>query len=278
MYGARILLGLLLLALLPVAAQDAKGKTGTRPSRNAPKRALNRAFKGRILKLKKRKVTLFYDFEDPAQIEDFESARPPRFLDASQNKVKIQGGRLVLEGSTSIRHKMESTGRIWAKFTVRLDKKRNVGAVITEPMLSDFYVVYNLFDYRFNMSGNMHIGACGLREDEGAEDLSTDLVNFRDIFNGNLKKKVKIKQDVEVEVWKERWTEFFRVNDVKGKGSSKGKTRDMRSYKFGLFVHESRASFDNLTLTCELSDEYLDFANLRAEIDATPAAPQDPVR
>ena len=89
---------------------------------------------------------------------------------------------------------------------------------------------------------------------------------------------MKINQDVEVEVWKERWTEFFRVNDVKGKGSSKGKTKDMRSYKFGLFVHESRASFDNLTLTCELSDEYLDFENLRAEIDATPAAPQDPVR
>jgi hypothetical protein len=37
--------------------------------------------------------------------------------------------------------------------------------------------------------------------------------------------------------------------------------------KLGLFVHESSASFDDLVLTCDLSDEYLDLEGLRAEVD-----------
>ena len=63
-------------------------------------------FRGRILKIKKKQVTIFYDFEDEAQLEDFEDARPPRLLDASQSRFSIQGGRLVLEGSSALRHRM----------------------------------------------------------------------------------------------------------------------------------------------------------------------------
>ena len=48
-------------------------------------------------------------------------------------------------------------------------------------------------------------------------------------------RSVDVGEDVEVEVWKDRWKEFFRVGRVKGKGSSKGKTADMRNYKFGFF-------------------------------------------
>lgn len=272
MHGTGGLLGMIAICVLPVAAGDEKGKTRAPPVAEPPKArtALNSAFRGRILGIKKRRVTIFYDFEDPAQLQDFEEARPPRLLDTKGSPARIEGGRLVLEGSTSIRNKMESTGRIEAKFTVRVGEKKNVGAVITEPVLSDFYVVYNLFDYRFGTSGNMHIAACGLHEDGGAQDASSGLVNFRDIFSGNLREKVEAGKDVEVQVCKDHWDEFFRAGDTKGRGSSRGKTKDMQSLRFGLFVHGSRATFDHLTLTCDLSDEYLDLENLRAEIDEAP--------
>jgi len=254
------LLALVGLGALPAAAGDAPG--GTAPSPRAAKRPLNRAFHGKILEMEKHRVRIFYDFEDPLQLKDFEDARPPRLLDAGQNRARIEGGHLILEGSTSIRHTMEGTGLLSARFTVRVEELRNVGAVFTEPILSDFYVVYNLFDYRFNRSGYMHIAACGLHEDEGAQDLSTGMVNFRDIFNRDIRRKVEAGHDLDVEVAKEEWKEFFRVNDVKGKGSSKGKTREMKSYQFGLFVHESKARFDDLTLTVELTDDYLELNNL----------------
>jgi len=268
-------IALVLLATLPVQAGEGAAKEAAAseppPPEAAKPRTLDEAFHGRIVSLEKRRVTLFYDFEDAAQLEDFEEARPPRLLDAGRSQFRIEDGRLVLEGSSSIRHRMESRGRIEARFTLNAEKQRDVGAVVTEPVLSDFYVVYDVFDYRFLGSGAMHIAACGLHEDEGAEDLSTGLVNYRDIFSGNARKEAPAGADVAVVVRKEGWKEYFRVGRVKGKGSSKGKTADMESYQFGFFVHGTRASFDDLTLVCELSDEYLRMENLRPEI-ARPAA------
>jgi hypothetical protein len=260
-------LALLLLLAAPLAAQE--GGTVAEPPKEPPraKQALNKVFKGRILKIKRNQVTIYYDFEDPEQLKDFEDARPPRLLDASQTKASIEGGRLVLEGSSAIRHRMEGKGRLRAHFYVRVGKQNNVGTVFTEPILSDFYVVLNLFDGRFYRDGGLILAACGLHEDEGADDVASGLVNWRDIFKSNVKKKVPLGTDAEVEVWKEGWTEYCRVADVEGKGSSKGKCKEMDSYQFGLWVHDSRASFDDLTIVLELTDEFLDLNNLRADIE-----------
>jgi len=267
MTGLRLLLALVLLCGLLRAGDD--GKTVAPPPEKPPpdRKALNKVFRGRIIRIKKKKVTIYYDFEDPAQLEDFEPARPPRLLDASQNQVSIQGGRLVLEGSSAIRHKMEGKGKLEAHFYVRVSKQSNVGTVFTEPILSDFYIVLNLFDDRFYEDGAMIMAACGLHEDEGAQDISSGLVNWRDLFKSNLKKKVKVGQDAEVDVWKDGWTEYCRVTDVEGKGSSKGKCKEMDVYKFGLWVHHSRATFDDLTITFDLTDEFLDLNDLKAVVE-----------
>jgi len=50
-------------------------------------------------------------------------------------------------------------------------------------------------------------------------------------------------------------------------GSSGGKTKQMENLRFGLFVHEPSASFDDLVITCDLSDEYLALANLCAAVE-----------
>jgi hypothetical protein len=262
----RTLPPLLLLAGLLAAGE---GGTVAEPPKEPPRvrRALNRAFRGRILKIKRNQVTIYYDFEDPEQLKDFEDARPPRLLDASQNKVSIEGGRLVLDGSSAIRHRMEGQGRLRAHFYVRVGKQENVGTVFTEPVLSDFYVLLNLFDGRFYNDGGLILAACGLHEDEGAQDISTGLVNWRDIFKSNVKKKVPLGEDAEVEVSKDGWAEYCRVGDVEGKGSSKGKCKEMKTYQFGFWVHHSRATFDDLTITLELTDEFLDLNDLRADIE-----------
>lgn len=266
MAGIRKLLPLLLWAGLAVAGD---GGTTVEPPKEPPraKQALNKVFHGRILKIKRNQVTIYYDFEDPDQLKDFEDARPPRLLDASQNRVSIEGGRLVLDGSSSVRHKMEGKGKLKAHFYARVGKQWNVGTVFTEPVLSDFYVVLNLFDGKFYGNSGLILAACGLHEDEGADDISSGLVNWRDIFKSDVRKKAPVGEDVEIEVYKDGWTEFCRVADVEGKGSSKGKTKEMHTYQFGLWVHQSRATFDDLTIVIELTDEFLDLNNLRADIE-----------
>ncbi|MGH7163749.1 MAG: hypothetical protein ACREID_09715 [Planctomycetota bacterium] len=260
----------LAFCLLAAAAAGGDDTTTTAEPPVPPpgvKKALNRAFRGRVTKIKKKRVTLYYDFEDPAQLEDFEAARPPRLLDASQNQVRVEGGRLVLEGSSAVRHRMEGTGELRARFYARLSEKRNFGTVFTEPVLSDFYVVLNLFDHRFYEDGGLLLASCGLHEDEGA-DVDMSLVNWRDIFKSNVDGKVKIGQDVEIESAKNGWEESCRVADVEGKGSSKGKCKEMRTYQFGLWVHQSRATVDDLTVSLELTDEFLHLNDLKAELEA----------
>ena len=194
MNEVRTLLSLLLVAVLPVQAQESGAGSGGPSAR----RALNVAFKGRIVRIEKRRVTILYDFEDPAQLDDFEAARPPGFLDGSQNRAKIEDGRLVLEGSTAIRHKMEGKGMLKAHFYAIINRRRNCGTYFTEPILSDFFIVLNFFDERFYKNGAMFLCACGLHEDEGA-DTDMTLVNWRDIFASNLRKKVKTGKEFEVE-------------------------------------------------------------------------------
>jgi len=266
MAGFRNLLPVLLLAGL---AAGGDGGTTAEPKKEPPraKQALNKVFRGRILKIKKNTVTIYYDFEDQDQLKDFEDARPPRLLDAGQNKVGIEGGRLVLDGSSAIRHRMEGQGKLKAHFYLRVGKQWNVGTVFTEPVLSDFYVVLNLFDGRFYGNSGLILAACGLHEDEGADDISSGLVNWRDIFKSDVRKKAPVGEDVEVEVWKDGWTEFCRVADVEGKGSSKGKCKQMDTYQVGFWVHNSRATIDDLTIVVQLTDEFLDLNNLRADID-----------
>jgi len=246
--------------------------------------ALNRAFHGRVVDCKDRTVTLFNDFEDPEQLKDFEEARPMRYLDACKNQARIENGKLVLEGSTSIRHRMESRDEIFGRFSVRPSKLHNIGAVITEPVLSEFYILYNLFEHRFSRTGLLHVAGVGLHEDEGAEDMRSGLVNYRDIVSRDVRGEFEDGEAVVVEIRKDRFDERITVGRLKNKGSSKGKTKDLRNLKFGLFVHGSKAVFDDLTITCTLSDDYLDLedlsvdltANIDAEIEAYEKRGLDP--
>ena len=261
-----LILAALLLLVLPVAAQEAVTKETKKQKADKAKRALNKAFKGRVIRIKKKTITIYYDFEDEEQLKDFEDIRPPRLLDLGEPKFYIQAGRLFLEGSTSVRHRMEGTKRLHAHFYLRPGLQRNIGTVITEPVMSDFYTVLNLFDRRFYQDGGLIMAACGLHEDEGAgKDMA--LVNWRDLVRGDVRKAAKVGQDIEVEVAKDGWSEFCRVGKLAGKASSKGKGKKMSAYQFGLWCDHSRMSIDDLSITLTLTDEFLDLNDLKAEID-----------
>ena len=256
---------ILALPGIPAAAETSTEESKKQKTEKA-KKALNKVFTGRVIRIKKKTVTIYYDFEDEDQLKDFEDVRPPRLLDLGEPTFKIQGGRLFVTGSTHIRHLMEGQGRLTAHFYMRVGVQKNLGTIFTEPVISDFYTVLNLFDYKFNGGGGLLVCSCGLHEDEGA-DTDMSLVNFRDIVKGQVKKIAKVGQDVEVEVYKDGYTEFARVGKFSGKGSSKGKGKGMKSYQFGLWTDHSRMSIDDLTITLTLTDEFLDLNDLKAEID-----------
>ena len=264
----RILLLLLfpLLVAAPVTAQGTSAKVDKKKEAEKARKAINKAFHGRVIRIKKKTITIYYDFEDENQLKDFEEFRPPRLLDLGEPSITIQGGRLFLDGSSAVRHKMEASGMLHAHFYLRPGMQKNIGTIFTEPVISDFFTVLNLFDKRFYKDGGVIMAACGLHEDEGA-DTDMALVNWRDLVRGDLRKKVKVGEDVEVEVYKDGWKEYCRVGKFSGKASSKGKGKNMSAYQFGFWCDHSRMSVDDLTITLTLTDEFLNLNDLKAEVE-----------
>ena len=138
------------LALADLAgADETKTKEAKKQEGERSRQAINKAFHGRVIRIKKKTITIYYDFEDEDQLKDFEEFRPPRLLDLGEPDVSIQAGRLFLVGSSAVRHKMEATGMVHAHFYLRPGMQKNIGTIFSEPVISDFYTVLNLFDRRF---------------------------------------------------------------------------------------------------------------------------------
>jgi len=259
-------IAILLSCVDRAAADETKTKEIKKQESERSRQAINKAFRGRVIRIKKKTITIYYDFEDEDQLKDFEEFRPPRLLDLGEPSIFIQAGRLFLDGSSAVRHKMEATGMVRAHFYLRPGMQKNLGTIFSEPVISDFYTVLNLFDRRFYNDGGLILCACGLHEDEGA-DTDMSLVNWRDLVRGDVRKAVKVGEDVEVEVYKDGWKEFCRVGKFKGKSSSKGKGKAMSAYQFGFWCDHSRMSIDDLTLTLTMTDEFLDLNDLKAEVE-----------
>ncbi|MHC4579526.1 MAG: hypothetical protein ACYTED_19225 [Planctomycetota bacterium] len=247
---------LLLLLAAAAAAQDEE----------RPRTPINRYFHGKIVEIKRGRVTFRYDFEDPAQLKDFEEARPPHLLDAGPNVARIVRGRLRLERSSSLRHRMEGQGRLEARFVVNAARKGCVGTVFTEPVLSSTYTVTTIWDHRFYKTGAFRIFALGLREEDAVR---IGGLNFRDVAKADprvIAKQIQPGQDCEMEVAKETWHEWARVGEVHRQGDLKGKLPEMPHYQFGFWVHGTDAEFDDLVLTIEPPQEYLDLYELELSI------------
>jgi len=262
---------LLLLLLLGAGLARAGGED---PAAAKPRTPLNRYFKGKIVRLEDGRVTLYYDFEDPAQLEDFEDVRPPHLLDAGPNVAKIVKGRLRLERSSCVRHRMEGEGRIEARFVVNAARANCVGAIFTEPVLSGSYSLTTIWDRRFNANGAFWLYGIGLPDPEDSRTRLRDGLNYRDVASIDprvVARHVRPGEDCEMAVVRDGWEEWARLGPLHVQGSLKSKRGEMRGCQFGFWVHENDAEFDDLYLTIAPPQEYLDLNDL--ELRIAPAAP-----
>ncbi|MHC4816971.1 MAG: hypothetical protein ACYTF8_02760, partial [Planctomycetota bacterium] len=131
---------ILLLTLLPTSF------AGAEEEEEAPRQPLNYFCRGTVLRVQRGRVTLHYDFTDPRELEDFEDVRPDGLFLKDPQKARIHQGRLRFERFGALRHKLESTGRIDAQFTVRTWQEGCVGSALLGP---DRYTLTTVWDSRF---------------------------------------------------------------------------------------------------------------------------------
>jgi hypothetical protein len=204
----------------------------------APRKPLNYFLRGTVLRVQRGRVTLSYDFDDPRQLEDFEDVRPDGLFLKDPQPARIHQGRLRLERFGALRHKLESTGRIDAQFTVKAWEEGCVGSAL---LGADRYTLTTVWDSRFAEDSALRILAPGLRTVADANRFA-------------LRGQLQPNRDGEMAVGQEGARAWVRVGSL----HRQGETPALPVFQFGLWAHGTVVDLDDLVLTVTPTQAFLD--------------------
>ena len=125
------------------------------PAIQSGKVPVEQFFKGRIQKLTGRDIEIVYDFENAAQLDDFDVSIPFRAVRTVARA--IEGGRLHVTGTGSVRHKAVFDKSVGASVTLTPAKNRDFGLAVTEERESEVFTLYCLYDRYFGLGDNVHV-------------------------------------------------------------------------------------------------------------------------
>ncbi|MHC4971668.1 MAG: prenyltransferase/squalene oxidase repeat-containing protein [Planctomycetota bacterium] len=225
--------GILILLLISVAASRAGAE-----EEEAPRRPLNYFLRGTVLRVQRGRVTLHYDFDDPRQLEDFEDVRPDKLFLKDPQKARIHEGRLRLERFGAIRHKLESTGRIDAQFTLKTWEEGCVGSALFG---AKTYTLTTAWDSRFAEDNGLRILAPGHRTVAHASPFA-------------LRVQLRPNRDGEMAVGQHDSRAWARVGSL----HRQGEVPELPMFRFGLWAHGTVAEIDDLVLTVTPTQAFLD--------------------
>ncbi len=149
----------LLLALplaLPCSASLALAEGDPPPPKpDQPLVPLATFFKGKVRSLKDRAIEIAYDFEDDAQLADFEASCPFRAIRTVTFATKR--GRVHLQGTGSMRHKAVFEDKVSLAAVFNPKKPRDFGYAVSESRESEIFTLYCCYDRYFSAGDNVFV-------------------------------------------------------------------------------------------------------------------------
>jgi len=215
---------------------------GAEEEEEAPRKPLNYFLRGTVLRVQRGRVTLHYDFEDPRQLEDFEDVRPDGLFLKDPEKARIHKGRVRFERFGALRHKLESTGRIDARFTIKTWEKGCVGSALLGP---NRYALTTVWDSRFAEDSALRILAPGHKTIALANRFA-------------LRVQLQPNRDGDMAVGQEGTRAWARVGSL----HREGETTELPVFQFGLWAHGTVVDIDDLVLTLTPTQAFLDLHHL----------------
>jgi len=229
-----------------------------------------------------REIELFYDFEEQAQLGDFEAAMP--FRAVRTIKFVHEAGRIHVSGTGSMRHKAVFKEKVRVSAEFRPVKNRDFGFAISEAHESEVFTLYCVYDKFFGATDgvlthqNMIIKFI-------PRDPKINKEGWQDWrYCGSRGPKPRIKRGVPYEVIAERSENrsFLQI----GKWTSKGKEagRDLTSQMVSVYGHKGDVRVDNLRIIGTLDPAFIAAHRLdmterkppkaKSEATDTPAEPE----
>ncbi len=214
-------------------------------------------FKGRVTRLTRRgEIAILYDFEDPAQLADFELSLP--FRAVRTVKATNERGRLRVVGTGSFRHRAVFDGLVGADGTFTPRQPRDFGYAVTEERESEVFTLYCVQDRYFGLGDgvshpqNMIIKFI-------ARDPRVNRGGYQDWrYCGSRGQKPAIRrgEPVGVRIEREGLESRMWLRDWKSKGREAG--RDLSSQMIAVYTYDSDVLVDDLTISGRLSPAFVE--------------------
>jgi hypothetical protein len=232
-------------------------------------------FKGRVVKVEGRTIELAYDFENAAQLQDFEPAIPFRAVRTLTRA--IENGQLRLTGTGSLRHRAifdkTSAG---AAATLTPIKNRDFGFAVTEEQESEVFTLYCLFDHYFSLGDgkdtrqNMiikFIPRDPKANKEGQQDWR---------YCGSHGEKPAIERGTKYKVEIERGLNKSRMLIDDWETGGKEWDRDLLSQMVALYAYDGDFKCDDLVVRGVLEESWLQRNHIDISTWKPPAPPEAP--
>jgi hypothetical protein len=256
---------LALVVALPAAAL-ADGAPAVQPA----KVPVEQYFKGRIQKLAGREIEIAYDFEAAAQLDDFEVSIPFRAVRTVARA--LEGGRLRVTGTGSVRHKAVFDKSIGASVTLVPAKNHDFGLAVTEERESEVFTLYCLYDHYFSLGDgkdtrqNMVIKFIP-RDPKSNKEGQQD---WRYCGSHGEKPAIERGQSYKVEIERGGNKSRFAIGDWSTEG--KEASRDLLTQMFAFYAYDGDFKADDLVVRGTLDAGFVE----RNRIDLASWKPPQP--
>jgi hypothetical protein len=244
-------------SLLAAALAGALGTAAPARGEDAPK-ALDQYFKGAVIGLKGKVVTLRYDFSTEEQLADWVEGVPWPIEKSEGQVVRWLDEKLEVKGSTGSRHKAEWTGDVWTRCTLVPDADKDIGAFTAPSDMSDNYVTYSLVERYFHAWDNHAGGGHGIMKfgKQWRESGSAEFIGFRYVIERMPMQPMKVGTPIEFGFGIEKSMLGMDVPELQ---PLRGRDPGVRMKEFhpGFYAVNGRLLVDNVVITGRLSDEWL---------------------
>jgi hypothetical protein len=252
------------------AAAAASDANGPPPAASAAKVPVERFFKGRITKLDGPNIEIAYDFENAAQLDDFEISIPFR---AIQTVARVlENGQVRITGTGSLRHKALFGKTVGATATLTPNKNKDFGFAVTEERESEVFTLYCLYDRYFGAGDNVKVPQNMIikfipRDPKANKAGQQD---WRYCGSRGQKPEIERGQPYKVEIERGDNQSRLVINDWESKG--KEASRDLTSQAVALYAYDGDFKADDLVVRGTLDAGWVE----RNHIDLTTWKPPVP--
>lgn len=249
---------------------DGQAPPAAPPTSKVP---VEKAFKGRIQKLEGREIEIVYDFQDAAQLDDFELSIPFRAIKTVART--IENGQLRITGTGSLRHKALFDKTAGATATLTPVKNRDFGLAVTEDRESEVFTLYCLYDRYFSAGDNVHVPQNMIikfipRDPKTSKE---GIQDWRYCGSRGQKPVIERNHPYKVEIERGDNQSRFVIDDWEAKGKEAG--RDLTSQAVALYGYDADFKADDVVVRGTLEAGWVE----RNRIDLTtwkpPAPPTD---